>query len=95
MKRAPTVSGLHKVESMKDQRFSKQHSTVLNRLARYMSSAMGKPLPARVLEATKHHLLDSLASMVSGAELLPGRMAINMPKRRGGGLMRVLPELGY
>jgi 2-methylcitrate dehydratase PrpD len=84
MKRAPTVTGLHKVESMKDQRFSKQHSTVLNRLARYMSSAIGKPLPARVLEATKHHLLDSLASMVSGAELLPGRMAIKYAKAQGG-----------
>lgn len=45
-------------------------------LSQYMASAKDRPLPPEVAEKTKHHILDSLASMVSGSELVPGEAAI-------------------
>ncbi len=44
-------------------------------LSAYMSAARTRALPAEVAEHAKHHLLDSLASMVSGSELPPGAAA--------------------
>ena len=49
---------------------------VMRRLSQYMAGARERPLPEAVAEKTKHHVLDTFAAMVSGAELLPGRMAI-------------------
>jgi 2-methylcitrate dehydratase PrpD len=57
---------------------------VIERLARYIAGAPKKALPAAVLEKTKHHVLDTIAAMVSGARLLPGRKAISYAKTRGG-----------
>jgi 2-methylcitrate dehydratase PrpD len=37
-----------------------------------------------VSEKTKHHVLDTLAAMVSGSRLLPGRKAISYVKSLGG-----------
>jgi len=45
-------------------------------LSRYIAAAPRKPLPKRVAEATRHHVLDTLAAMVSGSKLLPGTRAI-------------------
>src|SRR5207237_82850 len=42
------------------------------------------PLPPEVAEKTKHHVLDTLAAMVSGSRLLPGRKATEYVKARGG-----------
>ena len=53
-------------------------------LATYMAAALGRPLPPPVLEKTKHHVLDTLAAMVSGSKLLPGRKAISYARSRGG-----------
>ena len=36
-----------------------------------------KPVPAAVAEKAKQHILDTLAAMVSGADLPPGKFAIN------------------
>jgi 2-methylcitrate dehydratase PrpD len=49
---------------------------VMAALSAYMAAARDRRLPATALEATTHHLLDTLAAMVSGAELLPGRKAL-------------------
>ena len=57
---------------------------MIERLARYIAGAPKKALPAAVLEKTKHHVLDTIAAMVSGARLLPGRKAISYAKTRGG-----------
>jgi 2-methylcitrate dehydratase PrpD len=51
-------------------------SPVMTTLSTYMSQAKDHDLPAEVIEKAKHHILDSLAAMVSGAELLPGKTAI-------------------
>jgi len=57
---------------------------VIERLARYIAGAPKKGLPAPVLEKTKHHVLDTIAAMVSGSRLLPGRKAIAYAKTLGG-----------
>ena len=53
-------------------------------LAGYIASARRRALPARVTAKTKHHVLDTLAAMASGAKLLPGRMAVSYVKTLGG-----------
>src|SRR3954470_10281508 len=44
-------------------------------LSAYMSAAGARPLPADVAEQAKHHLLDTLASIISGSQLPPGAAA--------------------
>src|SRR5438552_11976315 len=59
-------------------------SPVMQQVSAYIASALRKPLPAAVVEKTKHHVLDTLAAMVSGSRLLPGRKAISYVKSLGG-----------
>ncbi|MGH9356607.1 MAG: MmgE/PrpD family protein [Terriglobia bacterium] len=59
-------------------------SPVMARLSTYMSEARTRALPDEVVEATKQHVLDTLAAMVSGSELLPGRDAIKFTRAYGG-----------
>ena len=56
----------------------------MQRLSAYIASALRKPLPAVVTEKTKHHLLDTIAAMVSGSRLLPGMKAISYVNTLGG-----------
>jgi 2-methylcitrate dehydratase PrpD len=57
---------------------------VIEELARYITRASQKSLPREVQEKTKHHVLDTIAAMVSGSRLLPGRKAISYVKTLGG-----------
>jgi len=59
-------------------------SPVMRRLASYIAQAPKKRLPATVAEKTKHHVLDTIAAMVSGAPLPPGKQAISYARTRGG-----------
>ena len=59
-------------------------SPVMRRLSTYVSQAGKQGLPAAVAEKTKHHILDTIAAMVSGSRLLPGRKAISFVKTLGG-----------
>ena len=59
-------------------------SPVMNQLAAYIARAPKKALPKSALEATKHHVLDTIAAMISGADLAPGRMAISYTRTLGG-----------
>ena len=59
-------------------------SPLMRTLATYMAGAARKPLPSPVAEKTKHHVLDTVAAMVSGSRLLPGRKAIAYAKTLGG-----------
>ena len=59
-------------------------SPVMARLSAYMSEARNRALPEPVLEKTKHHVLDTIAAMVSGAQLPPGRAAIAFARGYGG-----------
>jgi 2-methylcitrate dehydratase PrpD len=48
---------------------------VMERLSAYMSQAPSRPLPMEVATKATYHVLDTIAAMVSGTELLPGRIA--------------------
>ena len=57
---------------------------VMARLSAYMSAAENRALPEPVIEKTKHHVLDTIAAMISGAALPPGRAAIAFARGYGG-----------
>jgi 2-methylcitrate dehydratase PrpD len=59
-------------------------SPVMRKLSAYMSEATDRAIPARVAEETKYHILDTLAAMVSGSELPPGRQALQFAHAFGG-----------
>ncbi len=51
-------------------------SPVTRALSEYVAAALERPLPPEIEEKARHHLLDTLAAMVAGSRLLPGRRAI-------------------
>ena len=57
---------------------------VMNALSAYMSAARTRALPEEVTEQAKYHLLDTLASMISGSELPPGQAAQRYIREHGG-----------
>jgi 2-methylcitrate dehydratase PrpD len=59
-------------------------SSITRELSAYIAGALKKPLPKDVAEMGKHHLLDTLAAIVSGSRLLPGRTAIAYVRNLGG-----------
>jgi len=59
-------------------------SEVMTRLSTYMSQARDRELPEEVIEKAKRHVLDTVAAMVSGSELAPGRAAITFARAYGG-----------
>jgi 2-methylcitrate dehydratase PrpD len=59
-------------------------SRVMQAVSEYIAGAAQRPLPDAAAEATRHHLLDTLAAMVSGARLPPGQRAIAYVKTLGG-----------
>jgi 2-methylcitrate dehydratase PrpD len=59
-------------------------SEVMARLSSYMSEACDQTLPVLALEQSKWHILDTIAAMVSGSELPPGRAAITFTRAHGG-----------
>ena len=59
-------------------------SPVMDKLSAYMSEASGRELPDEVTEKTKQHILDTMAAMISGSELTPGRAALQFAGAYGG-----------
>jgi 2-methylcitrate dehydratase PrpD len=59
-------------------------SPIITKLSAYMSEAAGRALPEEALEKTRHHILDTLAAMVSGSELPPGRLGIQFARAHAG-----------
>jgi len=57
---------------------------IMSRLSQYIVEAGGKPLPGAVAEKAKHHILDTIAAMVSGSRLKPGKLAIKYVRTQGG-----------
>ena len=55
-------------------------SPLMTTLSTYMAEAARHPLPAPVVEKTKHIILDTIAAMVSGSELPPGKFAIQFAR---------------
>ena len=58
---------------------------VTERLIEYVSGARARELPQDVSTRTKHHILDTLAAMISGAPLKPGELAFKYGRLHGHG----------
>jgi 2-methylcitrate dehydratase PrpD len=61
-----------------------QISGPTRQLSEYIASALSLPLPRPVIEKARQHVLDTIAAMVSGSQLAPGRMAIGYVASLGG-----------
>jgi 2-methylcitrate dehydratase PrpD len=59
-------------------------SPLMRRVSLHIAHALKNPLPENVIEAGKHHLIDTLSAMLSGSHLHPGRMALSYAKTLGG-----------
>src|SRR5215471_5260092 len=59
-------------------------SPVMQTLSDYMTAAASRALPDEATEHAKHHVLDTLAAMISGSELLPGQAAQRYVRAHGG-----------
>jgi 2-methylcitrate dehydratase PrpD len=61
-----------------------QISPLMRELSAYIATARIRPIPRQVVEKTKHHILDTMAAMVSGSRLGPGKKAIGYVSTLGG-----------
>jgi 2-methylcitrate dehydratase PrpD len=59
-------------------------SPLTRELADYIAGAADRALPPEVIEKTKHHVLDTLAAILSGSRLAAGELAAAYVKRLGG-----------
>jgi 2-methylcitrate dehydratase PrpD len=59
--------------------------SVISTLTAYMAAAGSRPLPDEIAEITKQHLLDTLAAMISGSRLSPGKAALAFAQFSQGG----------
>lgn len=56
----------------------------INQVSQYLAAARTRELPAEVARKAKHHILDTIAAMVSGAKLKPGRLALRYGRSQRG-----------
>jgi 2-methylcitrate dehydratase PrpD len=59
-------------------------ASVMATLSNYMAAAATRSVPDDVIEHAKHHVLDTLAAMISGSELTPGKAALRFARAQGG-----------
>ena len=59
-------------------------STESTALSEYIAAAANRELPPEVVAKTKHHVLDTLAAILSGSRLRAGRLAATYVQRVGG-----------
>ena len=79
-----TAAALPQIAWAAAQEVSASISPVMEKLSAYMAEARNRALPDNVVQETKHHILDTIAAMVSGSELPPGRMAVEFARAYGG-----------
>ena len=67
---------------------------IIDSLVEYMLAARSAKLPAEVIQKGKSHLLDSLAAVVSGSTLKPGKLGLQHARatRRQGRMQRARNE---
>ncbi len=58
--------------------------SVIEEVSAYISKSGEGELPTDVIKGAKHHILDTLAAMVSGSKLAPGQLAKQHAKSQGG-----------
>ena len=66
-------------------------ASVMPALSAFVAGAAARPLPPEVVEKTKQHVLNTLACMISGTTLEPGRLAIEMVRDYGGAPHACIP----
>ena len=71
-----------------------QISPPMAALSAHMAAAATAPLADAVAAKTRHHILDSVAAMVSGTRLKPGRLAITYVSALGGNEEAQVPGTG-
>ena len=54
---------------------SRSDVSVVEKVSYYIAKSGERELPAEVVEKAKHHILDTLAAIVSGSKLKPGQLA--------------------
>ncbi|HXF55582.1 MAG TPA: MmgE/PrpD family protein [Hyphomicrobiaceae bacterium] len=64
--------------------FESRKNPITERIAAYLDQAPAMPLSQEVAAKAQHHILDSIAAMVSGAALEPGRIAVSYARKYGG-----------
>jgi 2-methylcitrate dehydratase PrpD len=79
-----TAAALPQIAWAAAQEVSASISPVMEKLSAYMAEARNRALSDNVVQETKHHILDTIAAMVSGSELPPGRMAVEFARAYGG-----------
>lgn len=57
---------------------------VMSTLSAYMAAAKDRAIPPNILDETKHHVLDTFAAMVSGAELPAGQTVLAYARAQSG-----------
>jgi len=60
------------------------NGSVIQEVSSYISRGAEAKLPVEVIEKTKHHILDTLAAVVSGSKLRPGKLARKYAAAQGG-----------
>ena len=68
---------------------------VMEKLIDYVSKARATALPPEVLTKTKHHILDTLAAMISGTTLKPGEFALKYARLQEGCIIRVTQQVNH
>src|ERR1035437_1166061 len=58
--------------------------SLITKLSAYMSEAANRELPAEASEKAKQHILDTLAAMISGADLPPALVALKFARANPG-----------
>ncbi len=74
--------GLHAAESKSGQ--PGPMSPEMEALSGYMSQAASRTLPVEIAEQAKFHILDTLAAIISGSQLLPGQAAFKYIQEHAG-----------
>ncbi len=59
-------------------------SPLMQGLSGYIATGWKQDLPENVAEKARQHVLDTLASMISGTKLVPGEMAVRYARLQGG-----------
>jgi 2-methylcitrate dehydratase PrpD len=72
-----------------------ERSDFTGALARHMVAARTAALPAAVLEAAKHRILDTLGAIISGAKMKPGEAALRYVRSQGGTPQARVVASGY
>ena len=59
-------------------------SAPMRRLSEYIAGALKQPLPAPIVDKARQHILDTMAAMISGSNLPPGKLAVAYAASLGG-----------